>query len=267
MNTSTFSGTRPQEIIGQLQRDLSVAIDKAPDGVLRNWGKEVASRFVRAGTKRVTGLATLASKLTVAVADEIFDLLRAFTRGNLADHMQNRLDAGSRAANALGAALKRTASAIAELAQRSPAEAATALLSFVVGFYAGSGGDGDGGLPDLDLMAGIGAHRSIFTHSILIGTVVETAVLSLVDLTKAIHAQLPDDRHPLWDQLLAAQITASENFVTGASIGISAHLGIDSSVDGFTPYKDLPISLPMEAHRALLELNAAAEGIRRHSAR
>ena len=56
-----------------------------------------------------------------------------------------------------------------------------------------SGGpDGDGGAPDLDLMFGIGAHRSVFSHSILMGASLETGLLALLRLTQLVHAKLPE---------------------------------------------------------------------------
>jgi len=42
-------------------------------------------------------------------------------------------------------------------------------------------------------------------------------------------------------------------------VEIGWHLGIDATVDGMTPYKDLPVSLSMGGHRAVLLANAAAE--------
>lgn len=63
------------------------------------------------------------------------------------------------------------------------------MLAAFLGFYAGSGGvDGDGGIPDLDLLAGIDAHRSILTHSILAGVVAEGLL--------RLHTELADWRAP-----------------------------------------------------------------------
>ncbi len=106
-----------------------------------------------------------------------------------------------------------------------------------------------------------GWHRSIFTHSIIAGIVVETSVLSLLDLVATVHNNLPEKHAEFWDQLLKHSTTTSKSFVTGASLGIASHLGIDTFIDGFTPYKDLPISLPMEVHQTLMGLNAGAEGL------
>ena len=47
-----------------------------------------------------------------------------------------------------------------------------------------------GGAPDLDLVFGIGAHRSIFSHSILMGSALETAFLSLLRLVRLTHKNL-----------------------------------------------------------------------------
>lgn len=259
---STTALHPPQQNSGlrKLQGELHEALGMADKQQLKDWGIRSAKRFGTVFVKRVTNLGSLLSKLTSATADEIFNALRAMGDGRLSAHMTSRGNTAATALKAMQAAAARTSSAIANGLNRNPAESATQLFSAVVGFYAGSGGDGNGGIPDLDLMAGIGAHRSIFTHSIIAGAFVETAVLSLVDLIEVIHKKLPADHDPLWDKLLKYQKLSSETFVTGASLGIATHLGIDTTIDGFTPYKDLPISLPLELHEALMGLNAVAEG-------
>jgi hypothetical protein len=123
---------------------------------------------------------------------------------------------------------------VAAFFREKPGEAAVGLLSSVVGFYLGIGhgneGFGDGGIPDLDLIfGGIGGHRSIFTHSIVAGAFVETAVLSLIDLNNTVHRNLPDGHSDFWDDLLKYGDAAANPFVTGASLGIASHLGIDTA--------------------------------------
>ncbi|MBT6432196.1 MAG: hypothetical protein HOK28_03830, partial [Deltaproteobacteria bacterium] len=49
--------------------------------------------------------------------------------------------------------------------------------------------------------------------------------------------------------------------------GMSYHIGMDATLDGFTPYKDLPFSMSMMDHRALMGLNAVAEWVGRRKAR
>ena len=86
----------------------------------------------------------------------------------------------------------------ARLVQSQPREAVPQLLVLVATSIVVSGGpDGDGGAPDLDLMFGIDAHRSILSHSILMGAALETGFLSLVHLVRLLHTKLPADHDPL----------------------------------------------------------------------
>lgn len=82
-----------------------------------------------------------------------------------------------------------------------PQTQAPRILSAFLGFYAGSGGvDGDGDIRDLDLLAGIDAHRSIFTHSLLAGVVGAGLLIAMFDLASVVHVRLPRQRDPLWDR-------------------------------------------------------------------
>ena len=46
---------------------------------------------------------------------------------------------------------------------------------------------------------GIGTHRSPLTHSILIGSLLETALLLLTRLVLCTHKNLPPNHDPLWE--------------------------------------------------------------------
>ncbi len=62
----------------------------------------------------------------------------------------------------------------------------------VMGFNVGGGGiDGDGGIPDLDLLISIGHHRSILTHSVLPMIILEGVFFSLIGLVNLVHNNLP----------------------------------------------------------------------------
>ena len=135
------------------------------------------------------------------------------------------------------------------------------MLGAFLGFYAGSGGiDGNGGIPDLDLLAGIGAHRSILTHSILAGIVAEGALLSIADLATQVHERLPFDHDPLWDTLAEGASPLVESLAAGTSAGIAYHLLVDAFIQP-APYKDLPFSMQIEGHQAAMAANGMAEGI------
>ena len=250
---------------GRLTEELTFALNATPRRELSDWGVRIGKRFVSVGVKRVTNLGSLLSKLTTGTADELVDAIGAVAVGRGNAHFNDRtaaiFDTASRASKGIEAAFQ----GLATFFREKPDEAAVGLLSSVLGFYLGIGhgrdGFGDGGIPDLDLtFSGIGWHRSIFTHSIVAGAFVETAVLSLIDLNNTVHRNLPTGHSEFWDELLRYCDAAANPFVTGASLGIASHLGIDTTIDGFTPYKDLPISLPMGVHELLMGLNSLAEG-------
>lgn len=246
--------------VHRLKEELRSALAHADKDELTQWSLRSAKRFSSVLVKRIVNFAALLSRLTTGTADELLEGLLALSRGQIKEHLSNRGEAARAAIQSLQNSVENTFKTLQCNLTSSPGDSAARLFASVVGFYAGSGGDGDGGIPDLDLLAGVGAHRSVFTHSIIAGAFVETAVLAVVDLTKIVHEKLPANHDPLWDKLLKYQELSSESFVTGASLGIASHLGVDTMIDGFTPYKDLPISLPLEVHEALMGLNAAAEG-------
>lgn len=265
MNTYLgINGRQERSPLG-LHEELAFAIRNTNRESVLDWGKNSAQRFGAVTVKRVTNLGSLFSRLTVGAADELVEALVAFASGRGTQHLGDRADRAVRVAQSVQESVGRVFDTLSSTASQRPAEGAAALLALVLGFYAGAGyekdGFGDGGIPDLDLaLGGIGWHRSIFTHSIIAGALVETAVLSLVDLVRVVHKNLPTSHSTFWDEMLRYSDLTSQPLVTGASLGIATHLGIDTFIDGFTPYKDLPISLPEGLHQALMGLNAAAEG-------
>ena len=109
------------------------------------------------------------------------------------------------------------------------------------------------------LMAGIGAHRSILTHSMLAGVVAEGMLLAAADLASLVHSNLPKHHDPLWDKLAKAAAPLTEPLVAGASAGIAYHLLVDANIQP-AAYHGLPFSMPMEGHQAIMDTNALAEG-------
>jgi len=235
-----------------LRNELNLALAKTSSRDLAEWGARSGTRLSSATTKRVTGLAGTLKDLTIGTLSEISDAVGATVKGQLPGYLDNGVSRLTLLTDNIISSVDGTISQIAVMSKQSPEDAALTLFASIVGFYSG-GGTGDGGIPDLDLVfGGIGWHRSIFTHSIIAGIVVETSVFTLLDLVATVHNNLPEKHAEFWDQLLNHSTTTSESFVTGASLGIASHLGIDTFIDGFTPYKDLPISLPMEVHQTLM---------------
>lgn len=248
-----------------LKDELVSAIRATPQEQISDWGKRIGKRFVSVGIKRVTNLGSLLSRVTMGTADELVSAVGAISDGRANEHFNDRAEAVSDTTRRLGRGAEAAFREMATFFEEKPDEAAVSLLSSTLGFYLGIGhgqeGFGDGGIPDLDLtFGGIGWHRSIFTHSIIAGALVETAVISLIDLNKTVYQNLPKEHNRFWDELLKYSNAAGDSFVTGTSLGIAAHLGIDTTIDGFTPYKDLPISLPMGVHELFMGLNSVAEG-------
>ena len=250
---------------GRLTEELIFALKATSRRELSDWGVRIGKRFVSVGGKRVSNLGALLSKLTIGTADELANAIGAVAGGRGSVYFNERAAAISDTAGRTSKGIEAAFQGLATFSREKPDEAAVGLLSSVLGFYIGIGhgkdGFGDGGIPDLDLtFGGIGLHRSIFTHSIVAGAFVETAVLSLIDLNKTVHRNLPTGHSEFWNELLRYGDAAANPFVTGTSLGIASHLGIDTTIDGFTPYKDLPISIPMGAHELLMGMNSLAEG-------
>lgn len=141
----------------------------------------------------------------------------------------------------------------------NPKENAPKVLAAFLGFYAGSGGtDGNGGIPDLDLFAGIDAHRSILTHSILAGVVAEGVLLAAADLAVLVQDNPPDSRDPIWEKLANAALPLKQSLIAGTSAGVAYHLLVDAGIQP-AAYHGLPFEMPMEAHQGVMGANALAE--------
>ena len=107
-------------------------------------------------------------------------------------------------------------------------------------------------------MMGIGAHRSLLTHSIIAGSVLETRLLVLVRIVLCTHKNLPDDHDPLWERVVRQSAGMLASAGKGASIGIAYHLMIGAMIEPGA-YHGLPIHLPIEIHQSICAANAVAE--------
>ncbi len=135
------------------------------------------------------------------------------------------------------------------------------IISVAIFFTAAGGLDLEGGIPDSDItLAGIQHHRSFITHSIIIGLGIEfTGRFSLLTLEK-VKNRMPIDRHQVWDTVYNYIDKHKGKAIAAMWLGIGAHLIKDSGVfgGGVTPYKDIPVSMPMEAHQGLFAANGVA---------
>ncbi|MDP2792918.1 MAG: hypothetical protein Q8O25_02365 [Sulfurisoma sp.] len=244
----------------RLYDELGFALSRLERDALAGWGRRSGGRLLLLTGRRVGGLAKLASLLARAGGGELLGLLEAYRQRRLSGHVGDRSAAAIDGTLAIGREGKRMVAGVARALARDPKANAPAVLGALLGFGAGSGGlDGNGGLPDLDLLAGIGAHRSPLTHTLVAGIVVEGLLLALADLAAEVHGRLPVDHDPLWDALAKIGRPLTINLAIGTSAGLAYHLLVDALVQPGA-YHGLPIKMPMEAHQAGLAINGLAEG-------
>ena len=243
-----------------LQDELRHALSMLEGATLKAWGKRSSMRLLMLAGRRVGGLARLATLLIHAGGDELVSLLSATRGGRLKSHL------GDRTANAIDTSLDigrdslRLINTVGRGLLNNPKANAHVVLGTLLGFGAGSGGlDGNGGIPDLDLLGGIAFHRSPLTHTIIAGIVVEGLLLAMADLAAEIHGNLPDGYDPIWDSLANIGRPLTQSLAIGTSAGLAYHLMVDALIQP-APYHDLPLAMPMEEHRAFMGANGVAEG-------
>jgi hypothetical protein len=258
-STSPNETQLTQARLKRLFDDLAFALKRTQTSTLRAWGLRSAGRFVKLTGQRVSVLAALAARIGRASSAEFTGLLQAWRADRLGEQVGDRTAAGIDGSIALARGAHDLVTGVGGALMDNPRENAPKVLAAFLGFYAGSGGvDGDGGIPDLDLLAGIDAHRSLLTHSIVAGVAAEGVLLAIADLASEVHEKLPFDHDPLWDRLAEAGAPLTASLAAGASAGIAYHLLWDAGIEP-APYKDLPFSMPIETHVGLMGANGAAE--------
>lgn len=241
--------------------ELRFALGRMESANLKAWGKRSALRLLMLAGQRVGGLARLATLLARSGGGELSGLFTALKQRRFATHVGDRTAAAIDVTLAIGREGSRLLTGIAKSLLNDPKKNAPAVLGAVLGFSAGSGGlDANGGIPDLDLLAGIGAHRSPLSHTIIAGIVVEGLLLAIADLAAEVHGRLPQDHDPLWDSLARIGRPLAENLALGTSAGLAWHLLADAFVQPGT-YHDLPFAMPQEGHQVVLAVNGVAEGM------
>jgi hypothetical protein len=255
-----LSSARIQRLLNELQ----YAIQHTDQDTLTRWALQSVKIFGLAVKRRVVNVYTFAKRVVTTLAREAKEVYVATDQGQLAEHAQRKLQDLSAALRRTGAGIAQNVQAVAQRIMANPREAAPELAAAVLGFLAGSGGfDANGGIPDKDIaVGGIGSHRSVFTHSLLTGTVLETAVFSLALLVNAVYQNLPEEHDPFWDRIVAEMNRMSIAFVAGACAGLAYHLLADATWQAGKPYADLPFTMPMEGHQLLMGSSAVAEALR-----
>lgn len=247
----------------RLYEELSFALSRTDRKVLKDWGRRSAGRVVFLASSRVGGLARLLDQAGKLGAREAVGLFRAVRDGQILTHMGNRTAAAIDETMEIGRDGARLLNTLVRMLRDNPRANAPRVLGALLGFSAGSGGlDGDGGIPDLDLLFGVGAHRSPLTHTLIVGIVLEGLALALIDLATVVHERLPIERDPLWDAIAAYGGPLAESLTTGALAGIAYHLLVDAWVQPGALH-GLPVGdLPMEAHQGGIGVSSATEAIR-----
>lgn len=245
-----------------LLQEFQAAIGATSSQDLTAWGGRTVRILGEVTIRRGKNFREVVVWIWDSLTKETQGLLGAIRQGNAVPHLGTRATAARAQAQKLGGDFTALFDALSSNLQNHPKETAPKLVAGVLGFLIGSGGvQGDGGVPDLDLLGGIGAHRSILTHSVISGIVVETLVLGILDLSRTVYRNLPENHDPLWEALNNASGEIFAALSTGLSAGIAYHLGVDATIDGDGTYKGLLIPLPEGGHDALAAANAAGEAI------
>lgn len=246
----------------KLLEELIYGVKNTSQKDLSSWGAKTGNIFANASSRRIKNISSLVGSVNKIISNEISSISIAKKQGRLIDHIQNR---GSEIRSDTTKSFddfRNYCSKYSMSVKENPKEVAPKLASMLFGFTLGSGGiDGDGGVPDLDFLGGIGAHRSIFTHSIFAGVVIETLILAFFDLVKVVHTNLPEEHDELWEEILNRGEDIFSSLANGVSLGIAYHLGIDATVDGAGTYKDLPFSASQETHQIIMGINSATESV------
>lgn len=244
----------------RLYSELGFALSRLERDALKGWGTRSASRLLMLAGRRVGGLAKLATVLGRAGFGELMGVFSASRQSRLLTHVGDRAAAAIDGTISLGRDGTRLIAGVARALVRDPKDTAPAVLGGLLGFSTGSGGlDGNGGIPDLDLLAGIGAHRSALTHTIIAGIIAEGLILALADLAAEVHGKLPHDHDSLWDGLARIGRPLTESLAIGTSAGLAYHLLVDALIQPAALH-GLPVHMPMEGHQTVMAASGLAEG-------
>lgn len=238
-----------------------------PASELSQWGRDSLMLAVRVTSERALSVYRLLESVARGAYEEFKRFFTALFAGELSTYFR---DACKRLWDTLRDTWEwvklQTASTVQFLrslpsaSTRELTEHGVALLGAIAGFVV-IGGRGDGGMIDKDLAVfGIGGHRSIYFHSVFIGLAGEVVIRAGFDLIERMVKYLPQPHLAVWKRWLRLGRIWRDAMVTGTWVGVATHLTIDSHIDGWTPYKDLPISLSNGGHHLIMDMNAATGG-------
>lgn len=246
----------------RLRAELSMALASLPDGELREWALSLPQLAAGGIVRRGLGLKHLGEALARFTSREWHLGRKAWRQHRLWRHLEHRARETGQSSAQMAKMARDIAKGYALQVAANPREEAPVILAGVLGFAAGSGGlDGDGGLPDMDLIAGIGAHRSLLTHTIVIGVLSETLVLGMVDLAGRVYDHLPRDHDELWDLLDQRDSRVISALLGGVSLGLGYHFAVDATVDSAGSFALGKGIVPPAADDVFQAANALAEGL------
>ncbi|HOK92734.1 MAG TPA: hypothetical protein PLN03_07935 [Spirochaetota bacterium] len=159
-----------QKRIYKLQEELQYAIDNTDRATIMEWAKKTLRLFLSSFTRRINGTAKGIIGLATILKKETKNLLESAQNKQIIDYIKTK---SYDTFNTLKDKQENTAKVIKEKFLENPSSAIMELFVAILGFYLGSGGiDGDGGIPDLDLMEG---------HQAMMGA---NAFAETIDVTK-----------------------------------------------------------------------------------
>jgi hypothetical protein len=245
-----------------MTQEIRTAYKAAPSSVRTQWVNYTLSLLASAFVRRVGNVVDLCIVILEKTGREIIDFSFALIEGKAGGHLSRRSKSVSltttKKLNEWTKLFKKLVSSF----QENPGEIGPDILVASLAFAFASGGlDGDGGVPDSDItMFGIDAHRSLFTHSILSGAVIEAGLYSMVDFVSRAYNYLPKKHDPIWDTIHNKSAEAAESAAKGVSVGLAYHFGVDALLQP-AAFHDLPFPAPIEAHQAIMGANALGEGL------
>ncbi|MCZ7579737.1 MAG: hypothetical protein M5U21_02775 [Fimbriimonadaceae bacterium] len=253
-----------------MQDELQFALRQVSKAELAAWGIASGGRFGVGLWRRGKSLYSITKRVAGFAYGEVRDGVNAQRDHRFSDHAKDRgkrlLNTGERAWSWTRVKAQGFPKAVRSLTER-PAEMAPRMLGAAIGFLTGSGGfDANGGVlsPDVDLLFGIGAHRSVLTHSLILGAAAEATILSAAELSKLVLNKLPANHDVLWDHLASHGQNFALGLATGYGVGLAYHLGVDGTVQA-APLHGIPVPMPMEAHQAVMLGSAVSEVVSKRS--
>lgn len=261
MNATTEFGAFDFRRRNALMCELRHALCEMRDRELREWALKVPLTAAEVSLRRGRNAKATVWAVGRWIRDEGKMAWEARGEKGLMSHLKRRTKDGVTQTRDLALSAQGILVDYGKRVKADPRSEAPALVIGVIAFLAASGGlDGDGGIPDLDLLGGIGAHRSLLTHTIVAGIVVETLARSAADLTARIHGHLPDPHDSLWDILSRGDSNVVEALCSGVSLGLSYHFAVDATADAGGAYAALRGTVAPAVDDLIQAGNASVEG-------